>query len=407
MKSKSLWVGALAMLLVAACSSDDDAKAPTGPDAAAKSAVVKQYVEVVRANYADSLAQMKQLQTAIDAFVAAPSQAGLENAKTVWTAARVPYLETEAYRFYNGPIDNDETGPEGAINGWPLDENFIDYTFSDPTAGLINKKDDAGNFLFPEITKDVIDEENGKGGDKNLSAGWHAIEFLLWGQDLNADGTPHAEGPGQRPYTDYVDGGTAANQDRRRAYLKAATDLMVEQFSAVVDQWNLDNAESYGAKFVAGDPNVALTNILNGIGSLAATELPRERMDNAYQTKDQEEEHSCFSDTTNQDLVHNGVGIENVYLGRYGATTGSSLDALVKSVDAALADKTRSDIAAALTATKAIPAPFDQAILGEDSADGRVKVKAAIDAWQPVADDVSQIAEKLGLTINLDPGGEG
>lgn len=403
MKSKSLWVGALAMLLVAACSSDDDAKAPTGPDAAAKSAVVKQYVEVVRANYADSLAQMKQLQTAIDAFVAAPSQAGLENAKTVWTAARVPYLETEAYRFYNGPIDNEETGPEGAINGWPLDENFIDYTFSDPTAGLINKKDDAGNFLFPEITQDVIDEENGKGGDKNLSAGWHAIEFLLWGQDLNADGTPHAEGPGQRPYTDYVDGGTAANQDRRRAYLKAATDLMVEQFSAVVDQWNLDNADSYGAKFVAGDPDVALTDILNGIGILATGELPRERMDNAYQTRDQEEEHSCFSDTTNQDLVHNGIGIQNVYLGQYGTTTGASLGELVKSVDAALDAKTRSDIAAAIAATQAIPAPFDQAILGDDSSDGRVKVKAAIDAWQPVSDDVAQIAEKLGLKVNLNP----
>lgn len=403
MKSKSLWVGALAMLLVAACSSDDDAKAPAGPDAAAKSAVVKQYAEVVRASYADSLAKMKELQTAIDAFVASPSEAGLTNAKAVWTAARVPYLETEAYRFYNGPIDNDETGPEGAINGWPLDENFIDYTVADPTAGLINKKDDAGNFLFPEITKEVIEAENGDGGDKNLSAGWHAIEFLLWGQDLNADGTPHAEGAGQRPYTDFVDGGTAENQDRRRAYLKAATELMVEQFTAVVDQWNLENADSYGAKFVAGDPDVALTDILNGIGILATGELPRERMDNAYQTRDQEEEHSCFSDTTNQDLVHNGIGIQNVYLGTYGSTTGASLGDLVKSVDAALDAKTRSDIAAAIAATQAIPAPFDQAILGDDSSDGRVKVKAAIDAWQPVSDDVAQIAEKLGLKVNLNP----
>lgn len=406
MKSTSLWVGAIAMVLVAACSSDDDTKAPAGPDAAAKSAVVKQYATVVRANYDDALAQMKKLQTAVDAFVAAPSEAGFANAKAVWIAARVPYLETEAFRFYNGPIDHEEDGPEGAINGWPLDENYIDYTLDDANAGIINKKDDAGAFLYPSITKEVIDEANGKESDTTLSAGWHAIEFLLWGQDLNADGTPHAEGPGQRPYTDFVDGGTAENQDRRRAYLKAATDLMVEQFSAVVDQWNLEDPESYGAKFVADDPDLGLVKILNGIGSLAASELPGERMDNAYQNKDQEEEHSCFSDTTNQDLVHNGIGIENVYLGRYGATTGASFDELVRSVDAALADKTRADIAAAIAATKAIPAPFDQQIIGDDTSDGRVKVKAAIDAWAPVAQDVSTIADKLGLTINVDTGEE-
>lgn len=391
------------LLIAAACSSsDDDTLSPTGGDAGGangvdKAAVVKNYATIVHQNYEESVAEAKKVQTAINAFVASPTQATMDAAKAAWIAARPAYLQTEAFRFYNGPIDNEDTGPEGMINGWPLDENFIDYTVDQPDAGIINMTAE-----FPQITKDVIADNNEKGGEKNLSAGWHAIEFLLWGQDINADGTPHAEGPGQRPYTDFVDGGTASNQSRRRDYLKAATDLLVEQIESVEVQWDLNNPESYGAKFVAGNADEAIGNILKGIGSLAATELPKERMNNAYETKDQEEEHSCFSDTTNQDMTYDAVGIENVYLGRYGSLSGASISDLVKAKDPALDEKVRAALTAAVTATKAIPAPFDQQILGDDSSPGRQKVKAAIDAWTPFATGVVEVATALGVKINLE-----
>ena len=226
------------------------------------------------------------------------------------------------------------------------------------------------------------------------------IEFLLWGQDLDPDGKPNAQGPGQRPYTDFVDGGTASNQGRRRAYLDAATDLMVSQLEGVAAKW-AEGPTSYRGTMEAGNSDAALGNVLKGIGSLAGGELSKQRMNNAYQTKEQEEEHSCFSDTTNQDLVGNGTGIENVYLGRYTTVTGTSISDLVKSKDAALDAKTRADLTAALAATKAIPAPFDLAILGADDSDGRRKIKAAIDAWGVVTKDIVAVANTLGVTINL------
>ncbi|MDB4947022.1 MAG: Iron-regulated protein precursor [Labilithrix sp.] len=391
--------------LASACSSDDGASSGSssssgGPGGAEAAAVVKQYATMVHANYEESLAQMKLLQSAVDAFVAAPSAAGLVAAKAAWVAARPSYLQSEVYRFYNGPIDNEADGPEGMINSWPIDENFVDYVVGDATAGIINKKT-GDAFTFPTIDAALIQSENEDGGEKNLSAGWHVIEFLLWGQDLKADGTPNTDGTGTRPFTDYVDNGTAQNQARRRAYLKAATDLMVEQFASVEAQWELDDPQTYGAKMVAGDPAVALGNILKGVGSMAATELPKERINNAYETKDQEEEHSCFSDTTTSDLYNNALGVENVYLGRYGALTGASLSQLVAAKDAALDTRTKADIAAAVAATKAIPQPFDTAILGDDAAPGRVAVKNAKDAWTPVKDDLVAVAAALDVKINL------
>jgi len=396
MPSKSVCLAALS-LLAAACSSSSGSSSGAGDGE--RAAAVKNYGALVSANYSDAVAQAKLLQTAVKALVAAPSQATHEAAKAAWVAARPAYTQTEAFRFYGGPIDNEADGPEGMINGWPIDEGFVDYVVGDDAAGIINKRSGAG-FLFPTVDRTVITDENQKGGEKNLSAGWHVIEFLLWGQDLDPDGKPHAQGPGQRPYTDFVDGGTASNQGRRRAYLDAATDLMVSQLEGVAAKW-AEGPTSYRGTMEAGNSDAALGNVLKGIGSLAGGELSKQRMNNAYQTKEQEEEHSCFSDTTNQDLVGNGTGIENVYLGRYTTVTGTSISDLVKSKDAALDAKTRADLTAALAATKAIPAPFDLAILGADDSDGRRKIKAAIDAWGVVTKDIVAVANTLGVTINL------
>lgn len=381
--------------LVFACSASPGAPSSAGPSEPAAREAVRGYATIAQQNYADAVTQAEALKAAVDAFVASPSQASLEAARRAYVEARVPYERTEALRFYGGPIDGGQAGdPEGRINGWPLDENFIDYTKDEPDAGIINRPAE-----FAQIDKALIVKRNGDGGEKNLSAGFHAIEFLLWGQDFNPGG------PGDRPFTDYVvgAGATAKHQDRRRAYLQAVTALLVDDLTSVAVQWRLESPDTYGARFVADDPKVSLTKILKGIGNLASGELARERMNNAYATKDQEEEHSCFSDTTVPvDLPESVVGIQNLYLGTYGALKVPGLDALVRASDPAVADKLKLDIEATLAAMRAIPAPFDQAILGPDDTPGRKALLAAINATKRLAATVALAAEALGLKLDFD-----
>lgn len=348
--------------------------------------VIESYSVNVHTNYEEAIDKAKALQTAVDAFVAAPSQATQDAAKQAWLDARPVYLESEVYRFYNGPIDNEETGPEGQLNGWPLDENYIDYTVDDPTAGIIN--DPVG---FPEITKQVIAEANEAIDEKSLSAGYHAVEFLLWGQDLNA-----APGDaGLRPFTDYT---TADNADRRGDYLKAVTEKIVDDLELIEEQW--EPGENYAAEFNA-DPRGSLQKILTGMGSLSGGELKNERINNAFEEKDQEEEHSCFSDNTHVDHLHDTIGIENVYLGRFGSNDGPGLDDLVKKVDPALDEQMKADLTAAIEAIEAIPTPFDQAI--QDSPPGaRDKIQAAMDALQKLTDTTVDVATALEVTLNLE-----
>jgi putative iron-regulated protein len=81
--------------------------APSGRAAAPTAeAVLATYADIAQAGYEDSWLTAKNLQTAVDAFLAAPGAATHQAAKDVWLAARVPYQQTEAYRFGNAIVDD-------------------------------------------------------------------------------------------------------------------------------------------------------------------------------------------------------------------------------------------------------------------------------------------------------------
>lgn len=346
-----------------------------------RASVVETYSQIVLASYEDSLQGARELKTAIDAFVAAPSDDTLNKARKAWLAAREPYGQTEAFRFYGGPID-DAQGPEGQINAWPLDEAYIDYVKGKPNAGIINNRKVA-------ITKEKLSSLNERGGEENVSTGWHAIEFLLWGQDFDV------AGPGKRSYTDFVDGKTP-NADRRRQYLQVAAELLIDDLSTVTKQWQA-GANNYRAKF-AKNPD-AIRQIMVGIGVLSRAELAGERMEVALDSRNQEDEHSCFSDNTHRDIITNAKGIQNVWLGEYKRVDGSvvkgaSLRDLVAASNAKAAERVTADMEATLKAAEGIQAPFDQEIVKKE---GRSRVQATIAALKKQAGSLVEAAKALGI----------
>jgi len=349
--------------------------------------VAAHYAVLVHANYEDALQGARTLQQAIAAFVAAPSADALAEARKRWLAAREFYGQTEAFRFYGGPIDDDK-GPEGRINAWPMDESFVDGVQGKPGSGLI------GNRKFV-ISKKNLAAQNERGGEENIATGWHAIEFLLWGQDLSETG------PGDRSFEDFVDG-KAANADRRRQYLTVVTELLVGDLAGLVKAWAPATPGNYRARFEQGGKE-SLRKMLVGLGSLSRGELAGERLEVALNSQDQEDEHSCFSDNTHRDAATNAKGIENVWLGRYvradGSTLqGASLRELVAAKDAALAERTTRQIAASVAAAEAIKAPFDREIVGAKDAPGRQRIQKTIDSLTQQSKDLVAAANAVGIT---------
>ncbi len=374
-------------LVVGACSGDDNNPAPT-PDTntIAKSDVISTYADLVYKNYQDAFNGATALKTAIDTFIETPNEVNFEAAKTAWKEAREPYGQTEAFRFSDGPID-DNDGPEGLLNAWPLDENYVDYVAGAQMSGIINDTES-----YPTIDKATLERLNEVGGESNISVGYHAIEFLLWGQD-NTD--PSEKIAGQRPYTDFVDGGTAANQDRRRAYLSITAELLLEHLQSLVDEWK--DGGAYRATFSALDEDLALKNILTGISTLAKSELAGERVFVAYDNQDQEDEHSCFSDNTHRDLRLNLAGIANVFRGSYSSVSGPSLEDLITEADATLGAQITAQLQAAEEAVNATAIPFDFAI---SDAEERPKVLTAVNALRALGDKFVEGGEALSIAVS-------
>lgn len=355
--------------------------------AATLASVPRHYAVLVSAGYDDALAAAQALQSAIAEFTKQPSAEGLAAARKAWLEAREWYGQTEAFRFYGGPIDDDK-GPEGRINCWPMDESFVDGTHDRPDAGIINDKK-------APITKAFLSKMNERGGEENIATGWHAIEFLLWGQDFNDDG------PGDRPFEDFVDG-KKPNADRRRRYLTVVTELLVDDLRYVANAWKPGVKGNYRARFETGGQE-SVRRMIVGLGSLSRGELAGERLEVALNTQDQEDEHSCFSDNTHRDAVNNALGIENVWLGQYrrrdGSTVqGPSLRDLVQAKNPAVAERTTRQISQSVAAAREIRSPFDREILGDDNAPGRRRIKTVIDSLVAQSKDLVAAASAIGIT---------
>ncbi len=353
-----------------------------------KKAVVDNYASGAYASYVRSLTSARAMDAAIDNFLAAPSQVRLDAAKRAWLLARDDYGVTEIYRFYEGPIDNEEDGPEGLINAWPLDEAYIDYVDGAPSAGIIN---DPGE--FPVIDAALLVSLNEEGGEENVSTGWHAIEFLLWGQDLNADG------PGYRPVEDYT---VNVNADRRSTYLAVASDLLLTHLKEMVDAW-APGANNYRSQFVSKDSDEAITDIITGIGEMSRGELAGERMTVAYEERSQEDEHSCFADNTNADIIANALGVQRVYLGQYGDVSGPGIKDLIALEDEELAESLADEINRSVALARSIPAPFDSLLTQNlpDSDPGRRAVLDTIVALENQTDTIVRAAQEVGITISV------
>jgi putative iron-regulated protein len=392
----------LVALAVVGCRSSEEAPRPSvgALDEAAAHAALETYAEIAWRAYGDSLELARTLETAVASFLAAPSEQTLDAAREAWLRARVPYVQTEVYRFYDGPID----GVEPWINSWPIDENFVDSSAAGSAPGLIG--DRAGH---PELSEAHLLALNAQASETSISTGYHVIEFLLWGQDQSADG------PGDRSHLDYVvarhaSAGAEATQaralvERRAAYLRTLCALLVKHLDQVAAAWEPRRSDNYRSQLLRMPPRAALGRVLKGMGSLSGPELAGERLTVAYATKDQENEHSCFSDSTHVDMFGDALGIENVCLGRYrgagGEYTGTGICSLVSAADRALGQRLTAEISRSVEAARRIPAPFDRAVLGADSAPGRVAILETIRALEGQATSIARAAALLGADLGL------
>ncbi|ASG03727.1 imelysin family protein [Vibrio anguillarum] len=385
-----------------------------------KEQVVEHYANIAHAVFADSLTTAQSLKKSIDQFLMTPSAAKLEEVKQAWLASRVPYQQSEVFRFGNAVVDD----WEGQLNAWPLDEGLIDYVATDYQYELGNEgasaniianqtlKIGATTIDVSTITPELIASLNEIGGSEaNVASGYHAIEFLLWGQDLNGTNA----GAGARAYTDFVVGSECTNNhcDRRAQYLKAAAQLLVQDLAWMEKQWSADEKANYRHELLAESADNGLRKMLFGMGSLSLGELAGERMKVALEANSTEDEHDCFSDNTHNSHYYNEQGIYNLYTGSYQrqdgkVLTGPSLNDLVAQKDAQAAkeiqkqfDSARAEVGKLVTSAEKDNQHFDQ-LIAANNPQGNAIVNGAIMALVAQTASIERTASVIGID-NLNP----
>jgi putative iron-regulated protein len=365
--------------------------------AADTAAVIETYADIAHAKYEDSLKTAEALEQAIDALIAQPTDANLKAAREAWLASRVPYQQTEGYRFGNPIVDD----WEGKVNAWPLDEGLIDYVADEYGAEsdanplyvanvIANTSITFGGETIDtsEITKELLADKLHEAAESeaNVATGYHAIEFLLWGQDLNGPGP----GAGNRPASDYDTANcTNGNCDRRAAYLKTAASLLVDDLEEMVANWEADGAARKALRNAGG--NGALGMMFAGLGSLSYGELAGERMKLGLILHDPEEEHDCFSDNTHNSHYYDEVGMIAIYEGSYtrvdgSVVNGASLSELVKAASPEADEAVKEAMADAEAKLRKVKDTADSGkmaydqMIGDGNAEGNQMVQDAIDA---------------------------
>jgi putative iron-regulated protein len=391
---------------------------PVSAAETSKAAVLKTYADIAQAIYDDSVSTARNLQKAVTALIANPSEATMKAAREAWVAARIPYQQSEVFRFGNPVVDE----WEGRVNAWPLDEGLIDYV----DAGKYGEESDENPLYAANVIANRKLNFGGKtlntsqinwrllrnlhevgGVEANVATGYHAIEFLLWGQDLNGTGP----GAGNRPWTDYArQGCTNGNCDRRAQYLTVVTQMLVEDLVFMASQWSAEGEARKALTARGVDAGIGM--IVTGIGSLSYGELAGERMKLGLLLHDPEEEHDCFSDNTHNSHYYNVVGMLNVYGGEYKRVNGSlvkgaSLSQLVRGGVADLDTEMRGRLKATLDAMTAIKQraetkeAYDQ-MLADGNAEGNAVIQAAINRLTDQTRTLERVVASLKLKATFE-----
>jgi putative iron-regulated protein len=377
--------------------------------------VIDHYADLAQAMYGDSLDAAHGLQGSVEAMLAHPTPQTLAAARDAWRAARLPYLQTEGFRFGNQTVD----AWEPRVNAWPMDEGLIDYvatsygTHSDqnPLYALNVIAKDHVRIGARQIDARTIDEalllqlQQAEGVQTNVATGYHAIEFLLWGQDLHGTGP----GAGERPASDYdLSACTHGACARRAAYLRSATALLVRDLAEMTADW-APGGKARLELTAKGDAG-GLAEILTGLGSLSYGEMAGERMKLGLLLHDPEEEQDCFSDNTHNAHYADELGIAELWTGRYVRSDGQVLDgpsirsyalaadpAAAERVDHAIADATTRIDAIRRTAESGRMA-YDQ-MIAAGNVEGNQMVQSAMEALVAQARGIEAVAAVLRLQV--------
>ncbi len=233
------------------------------------------YLFQIDSDYSAVAEALVMLQTEIDSFLAAPDESSLDSVRRSWLAANSQYELTSAHRYFADAIFTDDFAlqffqVQYEVNHWPILPGYLDYVDGYPNSGIVND-------MTVSLEPINLRQQHGAFDINEVSLGFHAIEFLLWGENL--------EGNNPRPYTDFLaqteltpvqlsDGMEVSqlSNNRRRLYLQTSTQILREDLQNLMSLW-AEGSSIFRTELATRSGTALLLNVLDGLTGLLTEEL--------------------------------------------------------------------------------------------------------------------------------------
>ena len=247
-------IAMLSALLLAGCS--DNAAEPQIVETAAEAApsafellnpelsasakeIALEYVRQIDTDFKQAGIEIKKFQSSIATLTDQTNIENLNLSKQAWLNAHSAYELTTLHRYYATQLMGEQDSLvlmqlQYQINHWPIVPGYIDYVDGYPDSGIVHD-------INVNLDADSLREQHGSFDVSEVTLGFHAIEFLLWGYDADSVARPATDFDAVLELTPKeIESGYTLEQlsnNRRRLFLSVVVDTLVKDFLALQSLW--------------------------------------------------------------------------------------------------------------------------------------------------------------------------
>ena len=244
----------LSALLLAGCS--DNAAEPQIVETAAEAApsafellnpelsasakeIALEYMRQIDTDFKQAGIEIEKFQSSIATLTDQTNIENLNLSKQAWLNAHSAYELTTLHRYYATQLMGEQDSLvlmqlQYQINHWPIVPGYIDYVDGYPDSGIVHD-------INVNLNADSLREQHGSFDVSEVTLGFHAIEFLLWGYDADSVARPATDFDAVLELTPKeIESGYTLEQlsnNRRRLFLSVVVDTLVKDFLALQSLW--------------------------------------------------------------------------------------------------------------------------------------------------------------------------
>ena len=340
-------IAILSALLLAGCS--DNAAEPQIVETAAEAApsafellnpelsasakeIALEYVQQIDTDFKQAGIEIEKFQSSIATLTDQTNIENLNLSKQAWLNAHSAYELTTLHRYYATQLMGEQDSLalmqlQYQINHWPIVPGYIDYVDGYPDSGIVHD-------INVNLDADSLREQHGSFDVSEVTLGFHAIEFLLWGYDADSVARPATDFDAVLELTPKeIESGYTLEQlsnNRRRLFLTVVADTLVKDFLAVQSLW-LDEKPSISQRIESISGTELIVILADSMSAMLTQELLLRSLYPMLNGDFVESVQSPYSRSTQNAVSSQLSGLERLLLERQ-TENGTTLDLVFSAI---------------------------------------------------------------------------